>query len=366
MHNPSGNAFESIEIDGMRFHLVWLRDNCPCGLCQDPGTLQKLFDITATGLKPHIQNLSQDEQFIYITWDESPPHRTTYSRSWMRSHAYDRKPPEEPDEIELWHGSRWEFSQPKAYRMDEATGWGDEVRRYGFALLKDIEENQLIPFLSSIGPIQPTEFGQVAPLRARPDANDLGETGYPLDPHTDYSVYMHFPPVLSFLHCIRNESDGGMSILVDGFAAAEHFRREDAAGFDLLTRTGLPFHQLYGRWRYHHMRIRPVIEIDDADQVTGIHAGHPHTRNWRFPFDEMAALYHAYSRFTRLLNDPSRQIRYRLQAGECLVFRNERVLHGRTGFSAGTGERHLQVAYVNYSYFDARRRFEQAEGVGLA
>jgi hypothetical protein len=30
----------------LRFPAVWLRDNCPCPECRDPGTGQKRFDIT--------------------------------------------------------------------------------------------------------------------------------------------------------------------------------------------------------------------------------------------------------------------------------------------------------------------------------
>ena len=30
----------------LRFPAVWLRDNCPCAECQDPGSGQKLKDIT--------------------------------------------------------------------------------------------------------------------------------------------------------------------------------------------------------------------------------------------------------------------------------------------------------------------------------
>lgn len=353
-----GSGFEWIEVDGARFHLVWLRDNCRCKLCQDPGTLQKLFDITATDLTPRIRNLSMDQQAVRITWEESPPHETTYDRSWLLAHTYDGPVELDRVDVELWQESRWRSGLPKSYEPDDST-WHDEVLRFGFALLRNLEADRFVDFLAGIGPLQPTEFGQVAPLRAQPNANDLGETGYPLDPHTDYSVYMHFPPVLSFLHCIQNDSDGGVSILVDGFAAAEHFRKIDPTGFDLLVRTRLPFHQLYGRWRYHHKRLRPMIELDEHGRVAGVHVGHPHTRNWRFPFEEMVPLYQAYSRFIQIVNDRSRQFHYRLEPGECLVFQNERVMHGRTGFSVETGTRHLQVAYVNRSYFEARRRFER-------
>jgi alpha-ketoglutarate-dependent taurine dioxygenase len=352
---------EYLEVDGSRFHLVWLRDNCRCATCQDSATLQKLFDITTTDLTPRIQSYVLDEVHLDIVWDEGPPHHTRYRRSWLRSHAYDLSRASAcevlSEEPELWHA--WpsnERALPEARAPDDPN-WREDVHRYGFALIRDLSADKFLSFLGTVGPITPTEFGQVAPLQARPDANDLGETGCPLDPHTDYSVYMHFPPVLSFLHCLQNDTDGGVSILVDGFAAAQCFRQAEPHAFELLVRSSLPFHQLYQRWHYHHLRHRPIIELDADGRIYGVYAGHPHTRNWHYPFEQMIPLYEAYSSFVRLLNDRSRQLHYRLKPGECLIFRNERVLHGRTGFSPESGERHLQIAYVNWSYFTARHRF---------
>ena len=39
----------------LRFPAVWLRDNCPCAECVDPGSGQKLKDITEcpNGLADH-------------------------------------------------------------------------------------------------------------------------------------------------------------------------------------------------------------------------------------------------------------------------------------------------------------------------
>jgi Gamma-butyrobetaine hydroxylase-like, N-terminal len=53
-----------LEADGyaLRFPAVWLRDNCPCPECLDPGTGQKLTDITAfsaTGGR-HLQGCYAD------------------------------------------------------------------------------------------------------------------------------------------------------------------------------------------------------------------------------------------------------------------------------------------------------------------
>jgi alpha-ketoglutarate-dependent taurine dioxygenase len=355
-----GVSRESMDVLGSRFHLVWLRDNCLCSACQDPGTWQKLYDITTTPLAPRIRSHAIDDSALRIVWDEDPPHESRYPLPWLRQRAYDPPPPAEIRRPRLWRASDW-AGRPPSGRAASDPRWRDEVLEHGFSLITGLDQAGYEALLDDTGPRQHTEFGPVAPLRARPDANDLGETGAPLDPHTDYTVYMCFPPVVSFLHCVRNDSDGGTSVLVDGFAVAERLREADPAAFDLLARTPLPFHQLYPRWRFHHLRLRPMIELDASGEVRGVHAGQPHTRDWSLPFDEMVPVYEAYAKLTRWLRDPAFQIRHRLLPGECLAYQNERVLHGRTGFSPEVGERHLQIAYVGWSYFTARRHFERGE-----
>jgi len=347
---------EAYCVDGNRFHLVWLRDNCRCSHCRDPSTTQKLFDITAGDLRPRIYRANLDADCLRIIWDEDPQHESIYRRDWLQDHAYDGAiaPPAQED-LQLWRGSDLAGTRLVSHQVEDPI-WREEVFHRGFTLLGGLDQPAYEALLHETGPIQPTEFGEIAPLRAIPDANDIGETGLALDPHTDY-MYMHFPPTLNFLHCICNDSDGGASTLVDGFAVARHLRDNNPVAFNRLVQTPLPFHQVYSRWRFHHKRCRPMIELDEHDAISGIFVGHPHTRNWQLPFGEMVPTYEAYAQFIKMLNDPSWQLQYRLKPGECLVFRNERVLHGRTGFSPVSGERHLQVAFVCWSYFSARERF---------
>ena len=71
-------------------------------------------------------------------------------------------------------------------------------------------------------------------------ATDLAYTSLPLDPHTD-NPYRCPVPGVQLLHCLANETSGGLSTLVDGFAAAEALRARDKAAFEVLTRTPVRF-----------------------------------------------------------------------------------------------------------------------------
>jgi len=57
------------------------------------------------------------------------------------------------------------------------------------------------------------------------------------------------------------------------------------------------------------------------------------------------------------LKNPDYQYRYYLQPGDCLLVQNFRVLHGRTGFDPYSGQRHIEVGYIDWDYFVARKKF---------
>ena len=55
-----------------------------------------------------------------------------------------------------------------------------------------------------------------------------------LGPHTD-STYLKDAPGMMLFCCVEREGEGGDSLLVDGFAAAEELRREDPEAFHVLS-----------------------------------------------------------------------------------------------------------------------------------
>jgi gamma-butyrobetaine dioxygenase len=61
---------------------------------------------------------------------------------------------------------------------------------------------------------------------------------------------------------------------------------------------------------------------------------------------QSAAFYAACRAFAGLLCDPTAMLTVRLAPGDCAVFDNTRILHGRTGF-ASSGSRHVQGCYAD-------------------
>ena len=70
----------------LRFPAVWLRDNCPCPECLDPGTGQKLNDITGIPNELAITLVEDAGESVLVTFGPDQ-HRSVFSRSWLEEHA---------------------------------------------------------------------------------------------------------------------------------------------------------------------------------------------------------------------------------------------------------------------------------------
>src|SRR5438445_2701159 len=72
----------------LRFPAVWLRDNCPCAECKDPGSEQKLKDITDIPNDVGVAISADAGESVVVTFAPDQ-HRAVFSRSWLAEHALD-------------------------------------------------------------------------------------------------------------------------------------------------------------------------------------------------------------------------------------------------------------------------------------
>lgn len=199
------------------------------------------------------------------------------------------------------------------------------------------------------GPVRETSYGEVFHVRAEADPVNLAFTPRALNVHTD-NPYRRPVPGFQLLHCLVASRTGGVTVLVDGFRAAESLRVEDPAAFDMLAGHRVPF-----RWRGDGFDLRSrsaVIEVDDRGVVLAVHYNNRSAAPFDLPYDEMSGFYEAYRTFARLLHRPELEFRFKLLPGECLVFDNERILHGREGES--DSERYLQGCYIDRDWVHGR------------
>ena len=55
----------------------------------------------------------------------------------------------------------------------------------------------------------------------------------------------------------------------------------------------------------------------------------------------------ALVRFLQRMRSPAYLTTFRLNAGDCIIFDNHRIVHGRASYDAGSGHRHLRGCYID-------------------
>lgn len=187
-------------------------------------------------------------------------------------------------------------------------------------------------------------------------------------------LYFESPPGLQFLHCIRNSVTGGSSLFADAFRAATAVRYASDNLFRSLCTFPVPFHYKNDGHHYHYTR--PTVVLEQQTYLATPRLAHV---NWAPPFQapfeaymhvEQNAMMRQYINAVRTmaasLDDPANLWEMRLREGECAVFMNRRVVHGRREFDPASGQRWLKGAYVDVDAFLSKyrvlsERFSQRE-----
>ena len=238
---------------------------------------------------------------------------------------------------------------------DALLDWLRFLRDFGVAVLRNTPREPLsvLGLAALIGPARATNFGEHFDVVSKQEPNSNAYTALALPCHTDLPNWER-PPDYQLLHCLQNDADGGDSILVDGFLAAETLRKQEPAAFRLLSGTLIDFHF---QDRESDIRFRaPAIALDEAGSVAEVRFNFAVMGAVRAPTNRMGALCRALRSFAEAIRDPALECRYRLSSGELLIFDNRRVLHGRAAFDPTTGGRHLQGCYVDRDQLLSRIR----------
>jgi gamma-butyrobetaine dioxygenase len=358
-----GNFVEagSVLVKGHRFSLMWLRDNCLCSTCRESVSFQKIVDLGRLPGPISAKRVDQDGDAVRIEWADSSGHVSTFPVSWLLAHAYDPPAPSDVEERTLWNAETWRDGGLVWHGIDgcdpDGGEWADDLARYGVTLLDKVTAESLDSFVARIGPVFETEFGRAIEIRSTPNSTDLALSGNELTVHTDFSAHMYTPALLQFMLCVEHNAEGGASILVDGFRAAEDFRVDHPGYFARLVETPVNFQQVYTDRHYFHQRTRAIIEVDDSEVVSGVYFAHSHACNWKLRPADLESFYAAYHAFFDYLKDPAYQLEIRLGAGQCVALQNGRLLHGRKEYDPNSGNRTLITEFVAWEYFEARRRY---------
>ncbi|MEM7065927.1 MAG: TauD/TfdA family dioxygenase [Cyanobacteria bacterium P01_B01_bin.77] len=357
-----------LTVKGRRFHYIWLRDNCCCPACREPNSFQKIFQINSLKEPPQPQSVEVTDNQLKITWQEKEPcHQSIFSIPWLLSHSYDQqngygdfhqKISRRNDCQILWDRPWLEANFPKKYdvQTDNSDGWKNQVITLGFALLSNTDD--LTSLAHSIGPLNQSEEGDIYRLINLPRSDDLGQTGAGISAHND-NAYRDTSNLLAFLHCIESQATGGESILMDGFRVAEDFQRDHPNYFQILAETPIQFQKFNTTQEIYHRRESTLFELNSQGKVIAINFHPFRASNWNIPFEKMELYYEAYQAFLSYLENPDYTYSFRLEPGDCLVFQNVRLFHGRRAFDPTSGTRHLQLTYVEWDYFWGKENYKR-------
>ena len=348
MNGPTELVLERTDGTQHSIHPLWLRERCKDAASIDPQTQQRLQDPSDFDLDVTLVSVSQPLPGTYRV-KFSDGHEASFSAEEILAEAALTPNSHDCPAPRLWDGTfadlpraRWRADPGEA----ELTSWLEAFLTLGFVIFEGVptEPGMVLKLGSMFGFTRETNFGALFNVRSTPNANDLAYTSLSLDPHTD-NPYRAPVPGIQLLHCLVNETSGGLSTLVDGFAVAQALREQHPQAFEILASTPV-------RFKYIDVDAEltasaPLIELDLAGDPKAIHFSPRLDFVPLFAHERLDAYYRARQLFDHRLRAPDFEIRFLLQAGDLVMFDNCRLLHGRSAFDPSEGLRHLQGCYID-------------------
>ena len=347
---PSALTLHWADGDRVELASVWLRDNVRED--RDPGNGQRLIDVADLPVTPRIREAALQGAAVRIEW-EHEARGASFELEWLARQAEAIAGARGP-RPRLWpDGARLDATRDFAWlsaaqARDEVgaqASWLGRLVADGLAFLADVpaEPGILLETMRLVGQVAETNYGLLFDVRAVPDPENLAYSDLGLGLHTD-NPYREPVPGFQALHVLVASPDGGESLFADGFALAEQLRQDDPDTFEILTRTPVPF-------AYHSRNAalraeRPLIQLSCRGEVVAVHYNNRSIQPLPFAAEAAERYYRAYRRFALMLREPRFMLRFMMRAGDLVVFDNQRILHGRTGFASARYPRHLQGCYL--------------------
>lgn len=398
-----GKLLVSIDEQQVPFDALFLRDSCACSECVDLFTQQKLFRTCDIDGRISVREayVTPDSK-LRVYWSPdlrgySESHYSEFDEGFLRQYgttAYEQRSSSGNYEPQvLWNRevitrdigflAYGDYMAREETLLDALT----QLHRYGLVFLRGVpldDEAAVEKIGTRIGPLMDTFYGRTWNVQSVPDAKNIAYTHGPLGLHMDL-LYFSMPPAIQLLHCLRNTAPGGTSIFADSFRAVAHIRVACAPHmFHSLARYPVTYH--YRNDGQHFHCVRPTVELDHYSDVGPspqdfffLNKSSPWSNqavhrianvNWSPPFQGLFEVdtgsrddgvelhrYHVASRqLAKLLDDPSAVFEHRLTPGQCVLFNNRRVVHGRHAFDPTVGKRWFRGAYLDGDSYRSRLR----------
>ncbi len=359
---PCASSGQTIKPQYLNY--MWLRDNCPTSW--DPQTQDRIYDLTAAPSEIRAKAAYVSDDTLIVDWAQED-HRSHYPLAWITRWLRD---PGHDDAanvpIQLWraehvgHVARFAFD---AIQSDWQTrkDYMHCLLEKGLAVVEGVPDGDhgVSQTAEFAGIIRANFSGQFFNVRAYAKPSGSAFTAHALEPHTD-NPCEESPPGLQYLHCPRNDATGGNSTFADGAAAAYDLKDQYPEDFEILSTVSVPF-------RYTHdamdLRARHQVILTNArGEVTGVTISQHMADIFDLDQQVLDRFYPAFQRFLRMLRSDRYEIEFPLKSGECVVFDNQRIAHGRRSFDPTSGTRILRGCYTDRGELRSRYRVLVKDG----
>ena len=336
-----------------RLAAIWLRDHCQMPTSRNPNNGQRLINITDLPVDTRIRAAILRHGDIVIEFSPEN-YRSTYTSQWLRENCYhlnDAFDNRSESSKTLWQRKDLQDNYPQVDYPDYLSS-GDSrktalsaVADCGFVVFHKVPtiEGTILDVIRTFGFVRETNYGPLFEVRTEVNPTNLAFTNLGLGCHLD-NPYRDPVPGLQLLHCIESSTEGGETILQDGFRAAALLREESSEHFRLLSENWINF-----RFSDDTADLRsrvPLIETNAEGQIIKVRFNNRSIDTIKLNPALVRPFYEAYRHFAEILEREDQQIEFRLEPGDLVLFDNTRVLHARKAYSAA-GKRHLQGAYCD-------------------
>jgi len=331
------------------FNYFWLRDNCPSSW--DSVTQERTFDILAESDDLHIIKATLSKESLAVVWHNG--YESCYDLNWLsRWYKGENHGDLAIRTRKTWHGDHYANMASFNYadlmsNPYNVADWAEAILDEGIALIRAMPDSDhgLKTLCELFGTVRPSFSGYTFDVQSKENPENLAYTNNALELHTDLPAE-ELAPGIQFLHCRINDATGGNSFFVDATTVANVFKQAFPDYFTILTEYQVPY-----RYTTDYQDVRSkqrIIELDPNNgEVSGINFSQHLADTFDFSQAQMDVFYPAFRQFGHMLQDPKYMMTFRLKSGECIVFDNHRIAHGRSSFVKGSGARHLRGCYVD-------------------
>lgn len=302
-------------------------------------------------MAPKADGLQTKDGGLQIEWSNG--HSSYYPGEFLARHSSPHKLAEfhhdalrEPWDAATFAGSKNKSVSWDALQTDRGLLDGiNQLERHGLLFISGLpikdttnEGAAVRKVAERFSILTETFYGQTWDVQNIVNGRNIAYTNLNLGFHSDL-MYYDAPPSFQILHSIRNRVQGGTSLFVDAYAAAEKLRSTDPEAYSLLLSVPISFH--YINDGHHLHRTHTTLELTPfPNPRTGrrefLRVNYAPPFQAPLPLDTPPAFLDALGRFAALLEDEQATHRYTLRETDAVIFDNRRVLHARTAFTDAT------------------------------